>query len=67
MIEFTKAKDKFTDKCFSFEIDHKLEELEMGSQESSLNGFSKNIFRISKDEAKKLFEYLSEWIKEEQK
>ena len=64
MIEFNKAKDKFTSKSFSFEIDHKLNELEMESEEYSNNGFSteRHTFRISKDEAKKLVQYLHEWI-----
>jgi len=64
MIEFSKAKDRFTSKSFSFEIDHKLDELEMESEEYSNNGLSseRHTFRISKDEAKKLVEYLSEWV-----
>ena len=62
MIEFHKAKDKFTDKSVSFEIDHKLNELEIESEEYRKYETERHTYRISKDEAKKLVEYLSEWV-----
>lgn len=62
MIEFHKAKDKFTDKSVSFEIDHKTDELQIESEEYSKYETERHTYIISKDEAKKLVEYLSEWV-----
>ena len=64
MIEFNKAKDRFSSKSFTFEINHKLDELEMESEEYANNGLSidRHTYNISKEDAKKLFDYLSEWV-----
>lgn len=62
MIEFHKEKDKFTDKSISFEIYHKTDELEIESEEYSKYETERHTYRITKDEARKLIEYLSEWL-----
>lgn len=62
IIEFSKAKDKFTTKSISFEIDNNLDELEIESEEYSKYETERHTYRISKYEAKKLVEYISEWV-----
>ena len=66
MIEFNKPKDRFSSISFSFEINHKAEELEIDSEEYTNNGLSieRHTLNISKEEAKSLVNYLSDWIKE---
>jgi hypothetical protein len=64
MIDFTKKLDRFSNKSISFEINEKTNELEIDSEEYTTNGFSVDwvTFNLSKDEAKKIVEYLSAWV-----
>ena len=64
MIDFTKELDRFSNKSISFEINSKTNELEIDSEEYTKNGLSvdRHTFNLSKDEAKKIVEYLSEWV-----
>lgn len=64
MIDFTKELNRFSNKSISFEINSKTNELEIDSEEYTKNGLSvdKHTFNLSKDEAKKIVEYLSNWV-----
>ena len=64
MIDFTKELDRFSNKSISFEINLKTNELEIDSEEYTTNGLSvdRHTFNLSKDEAKKIVEYLSAWV-----
>lgn len=62
MIEFHRVKNESTDKNLSFEIDHKTDELEIESEEYNEYETERHTYRISKNEAKKLIEYLSQWL-----
>lgn len=64
MIYFTTKLDRFSNKSISFEINEKTNELEIDSEEYTTNGLSgdRHIFNLSKDEAKKIVEYLSVWV-----